>query len=233
MNDKYRPFGDDFSLTKDDFKVSESYRWVRTGLWLMLISYLLIPLLVGGVVLTFFLMRDQNGVFTGLSGLVYLIFVPLILIYVGCFMLLQTPYEAEKQSIKVFLIWTTLGFVGGIGNWFGFLVAAKFVRSLCSTLGMVYLVKYFKILAVTRGSEKLERSSDHLNRMFLALFFLLIGILLGLPAPLIMTLLVIGVIAFYVVWIRTLWYAIKATEFSELDKGDGTGNARMIPNGTE
>jgi len=56
--DLYRPFGDHFSAKADDFKASESYRWVRLGIRLLMIGYVLLLPAVAAIA---FLVAQEKG----------------------------------------------------------------------------------------------------------------------------------------------------------------------------
>jgi hypothetical protein len=100
--DLFRPFGENFSATAKNFEMSESYRWVRLGVGLLITGYaLLVPLLIYWL----FFSENAKGVpdFILLAALVT-IFAALSLIVTGSILLRFAPHQDEKTAANKYLI---------------------------------------------------------------------------------------------------------------------------------
>lgn len=215
--DSFRPFGDHFSATAEDFKASESYRWVRWSIWLLMFGYvLLLPLIAGFV----YSICDQEMIqrlptayllaFLSAGSLV------LTVIILGSVLLIRSPAEDERAAAKRFLVAYIIAIVSGvlsIGFGFGQL---DIVRRIATAYGSFYFVAYFPVLAANRDNESLTWWSNFTNRFLVIL--VVVGIGLGILAgmkviPTHVSIAVFSVAAavLYVAWMKTLWHGLEAT----------------------
>lgn len=220
MNDYLRKFDDSLPSTQADFHVSESYRWVRIGMYCLMAGYLV---LLPGLVVTVL----QTALFAKPETLVLLLGVASIflgagLIALGGVFLLKSPQQNERETIQKFFIAYGIAIgcvilsrvfdIGGLG----------IVKNISQAYGTYFLINFFEVLAANRQNETLQRSSSLLNRWYIfglmGLFAIsLVGGMLGIPLAIILIALAVFGVAFYVLWIRTLWLAIKSTSFIRSD----------------
>ena len=94
-DDRYTPFGEDFSVTSADFTESDSYRWVRNGIYLLIIAYaLLIPLSVALPMVASEIVPIELS--PAIMALVIgVMIVGLLLLVAGSLLLLSTPKQNE------------------------------------------------------------------------------------------------------------------------------------------
>jgi len=228
MNDYFQNHDDVLPSTQADFQVTESYRWVRIGLFCLLAGYIVFA---PGIVLTLaYSALNANGqpnILILLLGAAFGL-LGIVMIGIGGLFLLKSPQENERAAIrKVFIAYgIAIGCVIAIRLFD--LGGLEIGKRIAQAYGTWFLINYFEVLAANRENELLQRSSNLLNRLYiigilaiLAMSF--VGAALGVPLGFAMAIVAIFGVAFYALWLRTIWLAIKATRFIPSD------SARVFP----
>ena len=217
--DLYRPFGDHFSAKADDFKASESYRWVRLGIRLLMIGYVL---LLPAVAATAFFVAEEKGLQVPDLPPQYWI-APLIagalaviLILIGCVLLRFAPEEDERAAAGRYLWAYGIAIAATAGSSLLGLHQLGIVRRLATAYGSYYLLAYFSVLAENRDNPSLTWWANYINRFFVTLILVSVGmgVLAGMQVvPLIVPVvtLVVMLAVMYAAWMKTLWHALQAT----------------------
>ena len=217
--DLYRPFGDHFSAKADDFKASESYRWVRLGIRLLMIGYVL--LLPAVAAIAFFVAQEKGLQVPDLPPQYFI--APLIagalaviLILIGCVLLRFAPEEDERAAADRYLWAYGIAIAATAGSSLLGLQPLELVRRIATAYGSYYLLAYFPVLAENRDNPSLTWWANFTNRFFVILIFGAIGmgVLAGMKViPLMVSVgtLVVMFAVMYVAWMKTLWHALQAT----------------------
>ncbi len=213
----YAAFGKEFSVTSADFAESDSYRWVRNGIYLLIIAYaLLFPLSIVLPMVTKELIPVDLAP-TIMALVIGAMIVGLLLLVAGSLLLLSTPKQNEKKKIKWFFLCYGIVIVSffvwklGIGG-----NAPRLIQKIAQAYGVYFLIAYFEVLAINQGSEKLYKTVRSVNFSFILMLVMLFGasFIVGvfkLPQPVFLIAL-IAVGAFFVLsWMRTLWLAAAVT----------------------
>lgn len=222
MNDNFRRFDAELPSTQADFRVTESYRAVRIGLYFMIAGYLLfVP---GFAFLIIFQQQiignnaDPINLILGIAGVV----ACLLLIMIGGFFLRKSPQYNERAFVNKFLI-AILVSIGCIilKRTLG-IKAFDIVKSIAQAYGTYFLINFLQVLAVNRQNDALKKSSKLLGNCYniglLALLSLVfVGPALGNAVTVVLMAVAVFFVVFYYLWIRTLWIAIKATGFIASD----------------
>lgn len=216
-DDRYTPFGEDFSVTSADFAESDSYRWVRNGIYLLIIAYaLLIPLSVALPMVASEIVPIELS--PAIMALVIgVMIVGLLLLVAGSLLLLSTPKQNEKKKIKSFFLCYGIVIVSfvvwklGIGG-----NAPRLIQKIAQAYGVYYLIAYFEVLAINQGSEKLYKTVRRVNFSFILMIVMLFGAafitgVFKLPPLVFLTALIVVGVFFVLSWMRTLWLAAAVT----------------------
>ena len=195
--------------------MSESYRWVRLGVGLLITGYaLLVPLLIYWL----FFSENAKGVpdFILLAALVT-IFAALSLIVTGSILLRFAPHQDEKTAANKYLIAYGIAIgCAALSYWVG-LAQLDLVRRIAAAYGSFYLVGFFPILAENRDNPALTYWANLTNQMFVVLIVAAIGggLLAGFGVlPIFVLMIAMGIAAslFFIAWMQTLWQAFRATQ---------------------
>lgn len=220
--DLYRPFGDNFSARADDFKASESYRWVRLGIWLMLISYvLMVPFIA---YLAHVLMQDRGWLpeVPPEALLMYVIVtfgsgaLALVLLVTGALLLRLSPEGDEKAAANRYLWAYGIAIAAAVGGYVLGIHQLDIVRRIAAAYGSYYLLAYFPVLASNRDNSSLTWWADFTNRFLVILIIAAVGmgILAGMKLiPVMATVVILStlLVVMFFAWIKTLWHALQAT----------------------
>ena len=214
MSNSYRPFGDDYFATRDDFRQSDSYAIVRVGLWLLIAGYVLLPLVFVAIVVI--QVMQQVPADDGVGVALHLIWIPIGAIGTGFLLLLNSPHENERGHIQKFWLLTVGGLIARFG---GLMVGVGFggraVASLLSAYAMLSLIQYFVTLAENRSNAALAASASRLNWCYIAMFgCLVLAFVAGgvaMPKPILFSVVGLTLLVCYLVWLHTLWLALRAT----------------------
>lgn len=212
----YQPFGQNLDESQQQFAESDSYRFVRTGVYLLLAGY---SMLIPSVVFTIFAGRGAikpDPVVTGLfvAGL----FVGVGMLGIGSLFLLASPKTNEKQMARKFIIAQGIAVAIGISQrFFPAAGTMEIVQRIASGYGTYFMISFFQILAINRGSHRLLKIAQRLNHGFIVLIVVAVGSgvlagALGVKSILFLFLIVCGF--FLLLWFQTLWVAISITKVS-------------------
>ena len=215
-DETYQPFGDNPLDYGHRSAESDSYRYVRIGVYLMLAGY---SLLIPSVIFTIFAGRGAVPPAPILIGVALAaLFVGMGMLAIGCLFLLAAPKANEKQIATRFIVAQGIAVAITIAQ--RFIPAAdalEIVQRLASAYGTYYLINFFQVLAQNRGSLKLLNIAQRLNYGFVALIILSIAAVFfgaAFGVKLVLGLMTIAFGIFLLLWFQTLWVAISVTKVS-------------------
>ena len=177
--DLYRPFGDNFSAKAENFRASESYHWVRLGIRLLMIGYVLLFPTVATIAV---LVAQKQGLqvpdlppeYWTASFILAALAVTLIL--TGCLLLRLAPEEDERAAASRYLWAYAIAIAATVGSLLLGLHQIDIVRRIATAYGSYYLLAYFPVLAENRDNPSLTWWANFTNRFFLILILSLIHI---------------------------------------------------------
>ena len=209
----YQPFGDDLSNSQKHFAESDSYRFVRSGVYLMLAGYVLV---IPSVAFSVYTAKNINLSAIGIGLFLAALFVGFGMLVIGSLLLLASPKQNEKQMARKFLLSQGLAIAIVVSQrLFQAPAILEIVQRIASAYGTYFMINYFQILANNRGSQKLLNIVQRLNYVFLALIGLAFGAVLlagALGKQVLIWLFLIAGVYFLLVWLHTLWVAISVTK---------------------
>ena len=218
----YRPFGEKFSAKAEDFQASESYRWVRLGIWLLMIGYVLLLPLIAGTAFTLSKLRglkpliDDPNYHGAIIAIALATVAAMTMTVVGCVLLRFSPEEDERAAANKYLIAYGIAFALSALAFFSGVDQLKLVRRIATAYGSFYVLAYFQVLAANRDNWRLIWWSNFTNSFFVVLIFGSIGagVLMQMQViPTIVSFALIGggLAVMYFAWMKTLWHALEAT----------------------
>lgn len=222
MNDLYQNFDEDIPSTQADFQVAESYRWVRTGLHFLLAAYLIFVPGIVFLILCRTAFANADGVLIMLLASTMALLVGMALLIIGGVLLRFAPRQNERNEINKFLISYAISFGCLFVSWFVKFQGLDIAKNIAQAYGTFYLIQFFTVLAINRHNAALERLSLLIHKWYVIgilalLAFSFVGKALGIFAVVALLGLAIFAVVFYVMWLRTLWLAIKSTHFISSD----------------
>jgi len=223
MSDIYRPFGEEFSATKDEIETRKhEYRFVNIGAWMNMIAYSCFVPVAALVIGCFYAVDDFEKLDISIQlllvgSLLLSVFVSVIFMCGAAVFFLFAPEQDEKLKARKYITFCVLAPIASVVlKFLGLGIAGALLQNILSGLAVLALIELFQFVGKNIENDTLESNAIGFKRFYtfwvILIFLLFCGNLIAggfgqIFGPIILLLIAIFLSRF--IWL--MWAVVAAT----------------------